>query len=95
MHLVGIDDREAHGCLAGKGGADADLHGLAGIDQAFADRVAEHGAVIDAAAIIGFDIAMGIEMDERQGAVLLGMGLEQRIGHVVIAAERDHLGAAS
>ena len=47
------------------------------IDQAFAHGIAEHGAVIDAAAIVDFDIAVGVEMHQRQGSMLFGMGLEQ------------------
>ena len=66
-----------------------------GIDHAVADRIVEHRAVIDAAAIIGLDIAMRIEMHERQRAMHLGMGLEQRIGDEMIAAEGDHLGAGA
>ena len=34
-----------------------------------AHRIVEHRAVIDAAAIIGLDIAMGVEMHERQRPV--------------------------
>ena len=47
--------------------------------------------MVDAAAVIGLDVAVGIEVDERQRAVLFGVCAEQRIGDVVVAAERDHL----
>ena len=51
--------------------------------------------MIDAAAIIHFNIPVGIKMHERQGAMLLEMGLEDRIGHIVIAAEGHHFGAGA
>ena len=93
MHLVGIDDLEAIGALAGEHRADADLNRLLGVYQPFLHRVAKHGAVVDATAVIGFNVAVRIEVDERQGAVLLGMCPEQRIGDVVVPTQRDHLGA--
>ena len=46
----------------------------AGIDQAFARRAADEGAVIDAAFLVGPGILMRIELDERQRAVDGGMG---------------------
>jgi hypothetical protein len=36
---------------------------------------------------------MCVEMDQRQGAVLFGMGFEQRIGDEVIAAQGQHQNA--
>ena len=94
MHAIGIEDGEAHLALAGEGRADADLDRFLGIDHPVLHRIVEHRSVIDPPAIIGLDIAMRVEMDERQGPVTLGMRLEQGIGHIVIAAEGQHLGAA-
>ena len=54
---------------------------------------AKHGAMVDAPAVIGLDVAMGIEVHERQRSVLLRMDPEKRIGDVVVATQRDHFRA--
>ncbi len=89
MHLVGIEDTEPECPLAMECGADADLDRSPRIDDSIADSIVEHGAVIDAVAVIGLDISMGIEMHQRQGAMHFGMRLQQGIRDEMVAAEGD------
>src|SRR5688572_4781618 len=81
VYPIGIKNIHAVGALAMIGGANAELKRAARLNQAIADGIVEHGAVIDAPSLIRLDIAMGVEMKERQGPIFFGMGFEQRIGN--------------
>jgi hypothetical protein len=87
VHLIGEDDLHAVGSLAAISGADADLDRAGGIDETVADRIIEHGAVIDAAALVGLDIAVRVEMHKAERSLFSRMSLEDRIGDEVIATE--------
>src|SRR5690606_7229808 len=52
------------------------------------------GAMVDAVAVIIPGILMGIELDQGQSAVAGGMGLQERPGDKMVAAEREEMGAA-
>ncbi len=78
--------------LAVVGGADAHLDGTLRVDDAVAGRQVEHGAMVGAAAFIGLDVAVSVEMHQRQGAMFAGMRLQQRKTDEVIAAEADERG---
>ena len=72
--------------------ADADLHGMARIDEAFPDRVVERRAMPKALAIaLRPGVDMRVEMNERQGPTSRGQRAQQPERDGVIAAERDQM----
>ena len=52
------------------------------------------GAVVQAIAIIGPGVAMSVELEQGDWPQLLGVGLDQRVGDEVVAAEGQHTDAA-
>ena len=88
VHRAGVDD--VHAPAVGVRRADADLHRFRGVDQPQLDRLVDEGAVVDPLEIVvGPGIGMGVELDQRQGAVFLGIGLEDREGDEMVAAQGD------
>ena len=81
--------------VSGACGADADLHRPHGIDEAFAHRPADEGAVVDPAAIIGPGVLVCVELNQCQWSVFGGVRFEERIGDEMIAAEREQVGSAA
>ena len=74
-------------------GADADLGRAGRIDQPLADRPAHHRAVVDPAGIVGPEVAVRVDLDQRQRPVLRGVRAQQRPGDEMVAAEREQLRA--
>src|SRR5690606_16511219 len=69
-------------------GADADLDGARGVDQAFTCCSHHEGAVINALSIIKPCVLMGIELHQCQRTMLSDMRLQERPSDKVIAAQR-------
>ena len=51
----------------------------------------EHRAVVEPSLVIGPGIRVRVEVDQRQRAVLCGVGSQYRVGDEVVAAECHHL----
>src|SRR5215207_2594781 len=90
VDAIGVNDVHPVGAFALIGGADAKLDRSAGVDQAVADGIVEHGSMINAAAGIGLDVAMGVEMDKRQRTVFGGMSPEKGIRDEMVAAQGNN-----
>ncbi len=74
MHLAGIEHLKAHYVVVG--GAQADLHRARRVNQASTRGVVEHGAVIDAfALLVRPGVAVRVKVDQRQRAVLFACAL--------------------
>ncbi len=83
MHRGCVDD--VHAKRIGIGGANADLNRTRRLYQPLLHRLVEHGAVIDPAhVVIGPGIGVGIELDQRKGAVFRRMGPQDGEGDVMI-----------
>ncbi|MCY1299748.1 hypothetical protein D9M70_492870 [compost metagenome] len=92
VDLAGVEHLEAHDVVVG--GAQADLHRARRVDQALAGGVVEHGAVVDALAVrVRPGVAVRVEVHQRQRAVHLGVGLEQRVADEVVAAQGQQAAA--
>ena len=74
-------------------GADADLRRAARVDQPLADRPAHHRAVVDPARIVRPEVAVRVDLDQRQRPVPRGVRPQQRPGDEMVAAERQQLRA--
>lgn len=73
--------------------ADADLDGAIGIDDAVANRARHKGTVVDPLVVVEPGVLMRVELHQRQRTAFGGMRLEDRPGHVMVAAQRQHEGA--
>ena len=88
MHLAGVDDVKAEVVFGG--GADADLHRPRGVHEAGFHRLVHHRAVVDPGqVVVGPEVGVRVEMDDRQRAEPVGIGAQDRQGDVVVAAQRD------
>ena len=74
-------------------GAQADLNRAFRHDDALLGGVKEHGAVVDAAVFVAPGIGMGIEVNQRQRAVLFRVRPQNRVRDEVVAAhgQRRHI----
>ncbi len=90
VHPRRIEHVEAHQVVVVR--TQPDLHRCLGVDEAFARRVIEHRPVIDAAGALGVvpGVRVGVEVDQRQRAVLSRVGLQQRVAEEVITPQRQH-----
>ena len=91
LDLVAVEDLDA--AIVRRMGADADLDRAVGIDDAVLDGAADEGAVVDALAVVGPGVLMGVELHQGQRSMNGGMRLEQRPGDEMVAAERQQEGA--
>ena len=84
------DDREAVGVVVEA--ANADLNRPGGIDDPLSGGPQEHRSVVEPRTVVIPGVAVGIELQQRQWAMHLGVGPQQRIAHEVVAAQGDHRG---
>ena len=84
---IGLDDREPE--RLGVGGAHPELDRARRVDDALACGEVTPGAVVEVVAHAP-GVGVGVEVDQGQRPVRGGMGLEQRVRHHVVAAERQH-----
>ena len=73
-------------------GAKPDLGGARHIDDALGGGAGKHGAMVEPCAVIRPGVTMGVELHQRQRAMLFRMRPEQRIGHRMITAKAEHHG---
>ena len=90
----GRGGHDFHAMAVGIVGANADLDRTGRIDNAGLGGAEEHGAVIVAGTVIGPGVGVGVELDQCEWAVLLGVRRQERQADEVIAAQREELGAA-
>ncbi len=89
MDPVGMKDGHSMRPLAVEAGADADLDRALRVDHALAHRIVEHAAMVDPAALVLFDVAMRVELHQRERPVFRGMGLERGIGTEMVAPQHQ------
>ena len=88
MHRPRVDGGDAQRIVVV--GANADLNRAFGVDDPAFHRLVEHGAMVDSGKIIiGPGVGMGIEMQQAERAVFLGIGTQDRKADIVIAAQRQ------